>query len=340
MTSGLSLHFEKHTKDSMYGLIKHDEREQYPLMNHSNENINKDLTWTNIRLKREDGPISERWNDIMEIQYKGKRTPRKDAAALVETTVQFGGDIAEADTDVQIEILRNAHEWLTERFGEANVLSSTIHLDETTPHLHFGFVPITEDGRLSAKDVLNRQALRDVQKDFLEHMQNEFPFADFQREGGNSRGFSNGKTQKDYERLSEAHSALLTRENELDTRERDISQYEAHMDSRKASLDEQEKSIKEAFSKNKKLGRLAMREYERLSNIAINDYEPAAAWEIAREYFFTNDPKVNGKILTYMDDRVKRISSMSKLKDVKGQLEKQKEETINKIQNDVYGLDK
>lgn len=46
------------------------------------------------------------------------------------------------------------HIWLCCReFGEENVVSFIVHLDELNPHAHAVIVPITKDGRLSAKDM-------------------------------------------------------------------------------------------------------------------------------------------------------------------------------------------
>ena len=38
-----------------------------------------------------------------------------------------------------------------------NIVRFTLHMDERTPHIHWVFVPITEDGRLSAKEILSRK---------------------------------------------------------------------------------------------------------------------------------------------------------------------------------------
>ena len=38
-------------------------------------------------------------------------------------------------------------------FGEENIISAVVHLDEKTPHMHLCFVPITRDNRLCAKEV-------------------------------------------------------------------------------------------------------------------------------------------------------------------------------------------
>ena len=42
-----------------------------------------------------------------------------------------------------------------------------MHLDESTPHLHFNLMPVT-GGRLCAKELFDRAALRELQTDFYE----------------------------------------------------------------------------------------------------------------------------------------------------------------------------
>jgi hypothetical protein len=60
--------------------------------------------------------------------------------------------------------------FLKEKFGEKNVVSFTLHQDEKTPHVHAVIVPITQDGRLSAKDTFTRQSLRELQTDYAQAM--------------------------------------------------------------------------------------------------------------------------------------------------------------------------
>ncbi len=62
-------------------------------------------------------------------------------------------------------------EYVSRRFGSENVAQVTLHLDEATPHIHATVVPITQDGRLSARDVVgNRSKLRDLQTDYAAAM--------------------------------------------------------------------------------------------------------------------------------------------------------------------------
>ena len=72
----------------------------------------------------------------------------------------------------QPEIERWANDvygFVCREFGEESVASFIVHLDETGPHAHCVFVPLTADGRLSSKEVLGgknkfeaKQRMRDL----------------------------------------------------------------------------------------------------------------------------------------------------------------------------------
>ena len=64
-----------------------------------------------------------------------------------------------------------ATDFLCGKIGRHNIVSAVVHMDEKTPHLHLVFVPLTEDNRLSAKDILgNRASLSKWQDEFHAHM--------------------------------------------------------------------------------------------------------------------------------------------------------------------------
>lgn len=54
--------------------------------------------------------------------------------------------------------------FFTERYGEGNIISAVVHMDETTPHLHLNLIPIA-GGRLCAKQLFDRKALTALQTD-------------------------------------------------------------------------------------------------------------------------------------------------------------------------------
>ena len=64
---------------------------------------------------------------------------------------------------------KDIYGFVCREFGEENIASFIVHLDETGPHAHCVFVPITADGRLSSKEVLGgknkfeaKQHMRDL----------------------------------------------------------------------------------------------------------------------------------------------------------------------------------
>lgn len=78
-------------------------------------------------------------------------------------------------TDFTREFFQRAYDFLADRYGHENVVSSVVHLDEKgSPHMHFNFVPVTEDGRLCAKEVFSRARLIEQQDTFFEQVGKDY----------------------------------------------------------------------------------------------------------------------------------------------------------------------
>ena len=234
--STISLHFEKYKYPSP-GLQRHNERK--PGQKHSNKNIRADKTKNNIFLKQPDGlSITRRVNDRIKDGYKKEKGIRSDAIKLIEATVQLGGEIGQADEWKQILVLEHAYEELKKIYGEENIVSAVIHVDETTPHLHMDFVPLTKDGRLSARDVLgNKGKMKKTQENYLKSMQERFPELNFQRKQDE---ITNGLEQKLFEKFTH----LLREEKEEFELERDEWLKEvAKLEERERALEEREKAF-------------------------------------------------------------------------------------------------
>ena len=65
---------------------------------------------------------------------------------------------------------QSATDFFCERYGADNVINATVHMDEATPHMHLGLVPVTQDGRLSAKSIFTKAELQDLQTAFAERV--------------------------------------------------------------------------------------------------------------------------------------------------------------------------
>ena len=67
----------------------------------------------------------------------------------------------------QQRFFEDATEYFAEKYGEENIISAVVHMDETTPHMHLNLVPIV-DCRLCAKELFTPKTLRELQSDFWE----------------------------------------------------------------------------------------------------------------------------------------------------------------------------
>lgn len=96
---------------------------------------------------------------------------RKDAVICIEYMISaspehFGEDWRDVKNH-GADYFKDAIQWLEKRHGKGNVVCTTVHLDESTPHLAAYVVPRTADGRLSAKDFVGgRSALSKMQTSF------------------------------------------------------------------------------------------------------------------------------------------------------------------------------
>lgn len=242
--STLAMHITKH-KAGARGLQRHNERKEG--QKHRNRNIDPTRTKDNVWLTPDDGrTFNERIESILEANYTGKRKPRSDAVKMCEITVQIGGDLAENGTEEeQIEALMESFEELKETYGESNIVSAVIHVDETTPHLHFDFVPITKKGGLSAREVVgDRAQMRKTQARFLSAMQERCPEYKFARKAD---GQFNGMEQKLYEKMTASikarENALWDREDEVEDREIAVEAEEVKLNELKDALEAKEQAF-------------------------------------------------------------------------------------------------
>lgn len=97
---------------------------------------------------------------------------RKNAVHAVEYFV--GGSpekLKEMPFHDQAQYFSEALRWIEERHGAKNVLSSVVHLDETTPHMQVIVIPLDERGKLNAREFIGgSEKLREMQTDFAERV--------------------------------------------------------------------------------------------------------------------------------------------------------------------------
>lgn len=188
-------HVKKFKKEALGHVCAHLERSVEP-GHYGNKNIDQARLaedCVNLAPAREGGQITyikQQTNAIM-----GVRTLRKDAVRMCCWVVTAPKDFPKEREPI---FFQTAYDFLVERYGtksgmgEDCVISAYIHQSETTPHLHFAFLPIMErDGKktICAKDVVNRTDLVTFHRDLASYMS----------EKGicNESDILNGQTQRD-----------------------------------------------------------------------------------------------------------------------------------------------
>ena len=97
-----------------------------------------------------------------------KKKIRKDAVRYLVARANMP-DYSSRSAAERDEWVKRVRGFFAKRYGKENIVDVRWHFDQTTPHLHLTVVPITKDGRLSAKDVFKptKANMRRWQKDWF-----------------------------------------------------------------------------------------------------------------------------------------------------------------------------
>ena len=176
-------HYAKYTKGSAGSLTRHYERAKNSrgeYIKFGNEGIDTSRTHLNYNLApHQQGQldfIKDRLNDVYCLK-------RDDVKVMCSWVVTVPKTVPE---EYQREFFERVYSFLEDRYGKQNVVSAYVHNDETTPHLHFAFIPVVFDekkGRekVSAKECVTRADLQMFHTDLQAEMErwqseNEYEF--------------------------------------------------------------------------------------------------------------------------------------------------------------------
>lgn len=153
---------EKRKKSDLSGIQKENTR----TATEYNNKVAPGMDIFNVVLKE-----SSNWlQDInSEIQAAGAK-PRSNSVLALDTVYTASPDFFQGKTNQQNDdFFKDCLQFHQEHFG--HIISAVVHYDETTPHLHVISVPLTKDGRLSARDVIgNKAKMSKTQDAFFEQV--------------------------------------------------------------------------------------------------------------------------------------------------------------------------
>ena len=169
---------QKYTRNALGHMLKHYSRakdQDGKYVRFGNQNIDEYFTQSNYNL-------ANREDDLSDYEFIKKRTEelnclkRKDVNVMATWVVTIpqkylnamGTDdffTEEEEDTYRYKFFKSTYYFLENKYGKDNVVGGFIHLDETTPYMHFAFIPTVRDNKkqklkVSAKECLNKKALQ------------------------------------------------------------------------------------------------------------------------------------------------------------------------------------
>jgi hypothetical protein len=170
-------HVMKMTRGAVGHMFKHYERakdEKGEYVKFGNEDIDATRTHLNYNLAPENKSqgefVKQRCSEV-------KCLNRKDVNVACSWIVTLPKDFKELNQGKDPkEFFEGTYKFLENRYGKDNVVSAYVHMDETTPHMHFCFVPVVLDTKknqykLSAKEAVNKYDLQTFHNDLQGHLE-------------------------------------------------------------------------------------------------------------------------------------------------------------------------
>lgn len=161
---------EKFTRNQSTNILVHCNRSD-PNRTYKNQKIDHLKTHLNYNLAPEH-------KDMTDYEYMKKRCEefkilkRKDVNWLVSWVITMPTDY----TGSKALFFREAYNFMENKYGKENVVSAYVHLDETSPHMHFCFVPVVFDKKkqeykVNAKQCINKTELKQIHPQMQEYLE-------------------------------------------------------------------------------------------------------------------------------------------------------------------------
>ncbi len=160
-------HIEKYTAGAIGHMLAHYDRTH----SSSTSLIDENRTALNYNLAKTDQPLSQ-------LDFIHKRLSEIKVMKRVDVNVMCDWIVTAPKALTPDELptfFAEVYKFLNERYGKENVISAYVHLDETSPHIHYAFVPVVMDKKknipkLSAKERITRKELNTFHPDLTKRM--------------------------------------------------------------------------------------------------------------------------------------------------------------------------
>lgn len=312
-------HLKKNTRASLSGLSIHFERKTD---NHSNEEIDISRSHLNQDLMQDNSNMVERFNERLKDVYCMNR---KDVKALGTWVITLPDELKDLSHDKQQEFFNETKNFLDKRYGKENAVAAIVHYDETTPHLHYGFVPVVYDEKndrlkVSAKEVLNRKDLQTFHDDLNKHLKEKLPFYE--------KGILNDQTLpfQNVEEIKKYNETYQEMKQELE-------QKKAVIRMKNDTLEPFEKSLKRINDTEKMFDTIDKNAKKGFGQVVIksSDFEKLKTQAVENQVL----ANANEKEMYILKDKNKKLEKDNRMLSTKLDHKTQKNETLTKKNNEL-----
>lgn len=159
----------KYKSGNLGGAYRHNER---IFKQHSNKDIDIERSHLNYELTDRDRSMSyeKQIKNYIDENKISKRAIRKDAVLCDEWIITSDKDFfAKLTPEETKRFFETSKNYFAENYGLENIAYASVHLDENTPHMHMGIVPMKQ-GKLSSKSIFNREELKKIQDELPKYL--------------------------------------------------------------------------------------------------------------------------------------------------------------------------
>lgn len=161
-------HIQKHKRHEIGHLLNENRRAPESM---KRENVDASRTHLNVCLVDHDIEFVNA--KIRRHEEIANRKIRKDAVILTSIVMTLPVNVPK---DREFEFFQHVHDFCVSiTGGPTNCVSSFIHRDETTPHLHFNFTPVIQ-GKFNSKKIVDREFFRKFHSDCADYVEDKMGF--------------------------------------------------------------------------------------------------------------------------------------------------------------------
>lgn len=210
------MEFAWNTEKNKMADVKGKEMEQDRKGKISNQEIDLDKTHLNYDLVESSKTLYQRVKDRVDEVRPVSRIQKNSVVDFSNIVTVPKEQFEKWGVDKSKEYLQEVYNYFCKEFGKENVISAKVHLDETTPHMHLHFVPVSEQGKLQARSIMTPARINKIHSEAPKYLQEK----GFEVQRGK------GKTEKSLDihrfKADKLKEDINTLENKLEALESDL----------------------------------------------------------------------------------------------------------------------